>query len=52
MIGIKGMEMPKNCDNCRFFDDDWGWCFALQASPTPDKECPLVDMSGMEDDLK
>ena len=44
MIGIKDMEMPASCEECRFYHGGLDWCYALQALPTPDKECPLVEL--------
>ncbi len=46
MIGIKDMEMPENCKDCRFYvnNDFIEWCYALQAVPMSDKECPLVEV--------
>lgn len=53
MIGIKDMQMPKNCNSCRFgeeLDTIWYTCHALVkdfANPNgilkPD-ECPLVEI--------
>ena len=28
-IYIKGMEMPKNCDECRFVDSEFIYCHAM-----------------------
>jgi len=50
-VYIKGMEMPTNCNECRFFVD--AWCYALEVddwrnayNKPPDGErldsCPLV----------
>ena len=43
---IKGMEMPKNCDECRFHVD--GWCYVLRPESEEERKrittnyCPLV----------
>ena len=48
---IKGMEMPKKCEQCWFFGTDSarvGYCYLLKVElPLPDgvpQDCPLVEV--------
>ena len=59
MIGIKGMEMPKNCFQCRFMHHR-DWCYANPDIQFTDKEyselkkrydgCPLVEIKEADDE--
>ena len=45
---IKGMKMPKNCDECRFHVD--GWCYVLRPESEEERKrittnyCPLIEV--------
>lgn len=45
---IRGMEMPKNCNECRFHVD--GWCYVLRPESEEERKrittnyCPLVEI--------
>ncbi len=48
---IKGMEMPKKCEQCWFFGTDSarvGYCYLLKGElPLPDgvpQDCPLIEV--------
>lgn len=47
-ILIKGMEMPKNCTECRFSVD--GWCYVLRPESEEERKrittnyCPLIEI--------
>lgn len=57
MIAIKDMEMPNNCCDCPLNDHD-AWCgktlseFPYDFSKSRLPDCPLIDLSQYEDDLK
>ena len=53
MIGIKGMELPKNAETCRFRHSIYDWCVIDKKPLKRNKSdkclvCPLVDL-GKED---
>ena len=51
-ITIKGMEMPKDCNECRFLGTGYGgqwWCHAIDAHVSVydgqrNEKCPLVEV--------